>query len=108
VRSRLGTNEVEFTFAGTTLREFLETFFDRYDVEDLLIAQTEADAIAHGWARPPDELPAGWYGNPEGEQSRTFARVCVNGRFNETLDGFDTELETGDRVTLAYPFIFCC
>jgi molybdopterin converting factor small subunit len=32
----------------------------------------------------------------------------VNGRFNEQLDGFDTELTDGDRVALMYPFMFCC
>ena len=36
------------------------------------------------------------------------ARVCVNGRFNELLDGFDTELEDGDRVALVNPFMYCC
>jgi len=108
VRQRLGTNEVEFTFEGTTLREFLDAFFDRYDVGDLLIAETEADAVAPGWAPAPDHLDESWSRNRDGEQTRTFARVMVNGRFNETLGGFDTRLEDGDRITLAHPFMFCC
>jgi molybdopterin converting factor small subunit len=108
VRQRLGTNEVEFTFEGTRLRDFLDAFFERYDVSDLLIAETEADAVAPGWAPAPDRLDESWYRNPEGEQTRTYARVMVNGRFNETLRGFDTRLVDGDRVTLAHPFIFCC
>jgi molybdopterin converting factor small subunit len=32
----------------------------------------------------------------------------VNGRCNEHRDGFDTELDDGDRVALAYQFIFRC
>ncbi|HKL29709.1 MAG TPA: MoaD/ThiS family protein [Natrialbaceae archaeon] len=108
VRTRLGTNEIEFTFEGATLREFLDAFFDRYDVSDLLIAETEADAVAPGWVHAPKHLDDSWYRNPEGEQTRTFARVMVNGRFNETLGGFDTRLQDGDRITLAHPFMFCC
>lgn len=108
VREAIGTPELSFTFDGTTLREFLSAFFDTYDVADLLIAETEADATTSGWARPPEELPGVWAKNPEGEQTRRYARVCVNGTFNEHLAGFDTVLEDGDRVSLLYPFIFCC
>ncbi|AEH37318.1 MoaD/ThiS family protein [Halopiger xanaduensis] len=108
VREAVGTHELEFTFEGTRLQAFLEAFFAEYDVEDLLIAETEEEATAHGWAEPPEELPGTWRKNPEGEQTRTYARVCVNGKFNELLDGFQTELEDGDRVALIYPFMFCC
>ncbi|THE66847.1 pterin cluster protein [Salinadaptatus halalkaliphilus] len=108
VRDAVGTHELEYTFEGTRLRAFLEAFFTEYDVADLLIAETEADATARGWARPPDELPGTWRKNPPGDQTRTFARVCVNGRFNEHLEGFETPLEDGDRVALIYPFMFCC
>ncbi|RKD97698.1 MoaD/ThiS family protein [Halopiger aswanensis] len=108
VREAVGTHELEFTFEGTQLQAFLETFFEDYDVEELLIAETEEEATAHGWAEPPEELPGTWRKNPEGEQTRTYARVCVNGKFNELLDGFQTELEDGDRVALIYPFMFCC
>ena len=108
VREAVGTHELEFTFEGTRLREFLEAFFEEYDVEDLLIAETEADATARGWAPVPDDLPGTWRKNPEGDQTRPYARVCVNGRFNEHYDGFETELADGDRVALIYPFMFCC
>jgi molybdopterin converting factor small subunit len=110
VRTALGTHDLEFAFEGDTLREFLDAFLAEYDVADLLLAETEADATTRGWARPPDpeDLPGTWKKNPPGEQTRTYARVCVNGVFNEHLDGFDTELEEGDRVGLLYPFIFCC
>ncbi len=108
VRSAVGAPRLSFSFVGDTLREFLEAFFAEYDVRDLLIAETEADATAHGWAKPPAELPGTWAKNPEGEQTRAYARVCVNGRFNEHLGGFDTRLSDGDRVALLYPFMFCC
>jgi molybdopterin converting factor small subunit len=108
VRAAIGKPSFEYTFEGETLREFLASLFEEYDVKDMLIAETEAEATAHGWIRPPDELPGTWRKNPEGEQTRAFARVCVNGRFNEHLDGLDTPLSDGDRVALIYPFMFCC
>jgi len=108
VRTAIGDHRLEFTFEGDTLREFLAAFFEEYDVADMLIAETEAEATTRGWA-PVDEadLPGAWNKNPEGEQTRAYARVCVNGRFNENLDGLDTELDDGDRVALIYPFMFC-
>lgn len=109
VRSAVGTGKMEFTFEGETLREFLADFFAAYDVREMIIADTEAEATARGWAPTPENLPGdNWAKNPEGEQTRKFARVTVNGRFNEQLDGLDTELDDGDRVALIYPFIFCC
>lgn len=108
VRTAVGEPSMEFTFEGTTLRAFLDAFFEAYDVADLLIAESEAEATAPGWAPKPEELPGTWKKNPEGEQTRAYARVCVNGRFNEHLEGLDTELQDGDRVSLMYPFIFCC
>ena len=55
-----------------------------------------------------EELPGENYANSEGEQTRQYARVVVNGTFNEYLEGLDTELDDGDRVALLYPFIYCC
>lgn len=104
----VGEHRFPYAFEGTTLRELLDRLFAEYDVADLLIAKTEADATAHGWASPPEELPGTWKKNPEGEQTRAYARVTINGRFNEHFDGLDTELEDGDRVGLMYPFMFCC
>jgi len=109
VRDALGTPGFEFTFDGDRLREFLDALFAEHsDLEELLVAETEADATTDGWADPPDDLPGTWRKNPEGERTRAYARVCVNGKFNEHLDGFDTRLADGDRVALIYPFIFCC
>lgn len=108
VRDAVGQPRMEFTFDGTTLGAFLDAFFETYDVADLLIAETEADATTNGWAPAQVDVPGTWAKNPEGEQTRCYARVTVNGQFNELLDGLDTTLEEGDRVGLLYPFMFCC
>ena len=107
VRREVGNARFSYTFEGSTLRDFLEAFFEEYDVADLLIAETEAEATAHGWAPYDGDPPGTWKKNPEGEQTRAYARITINGRFNELLAGLDTELEDGDRVGLMYPFMFC-
>lgn len=106
VRDAVGSPRTAFTFEGDTLRAFLDAFFGAYDVEELLLAGTPSDATTRGWA-DVDDLPGTWRKNPPNEQTRAYARVLVNGRFNEHLDGFDTRLEDGDRVALVYPFVFC-
>ena len=109
VREAVGTGGLEYTFEGDTLRDFLLAFFEDYDVREMLIAETEDEATTQGWAPPFEELPGTNYAkNPEGEQTRVYARVAVNGTFNEHLDGLDTPLVDGDRVALMYPFIYCC
>lgn len=108
VRRAVGEPSLSYTFEGDTLRDFLDAFFREYDVSDMLIAETEADATTEGWAPEMADLPGDWAKNPEGEQTRCYARVAVNGEFNEHLDGLDTELDAGDRVGLMFPFIFCC
>ena len=107
VRRELEAHRFDFTFEGTTLREFLEAFFDEYGCADLILA-TEDNDRTKGWARHEGELPGRWVANPEGERTRRYARVLVNGKFNELLDGFDTELEDGDRIALMQPFMYCC
>ena len=109
VRTELGEYEFEYTFTGDTLREFLDELFAEYpELQDMLIAETEADATHSGWAPTPEELPGTWTKNPVGEQTIAYARILVNGHFNENEQGFDTALEDGDRVALVYPFMFCC
>ena len=109
VRTEIGDGKLSYEFEGETLREFLDSFFEVYDVADMLIAETEAEATTEGWAPEMGELPGENYAkNPEGEQTRCYARVVVNGTFNEHLAGLDTVLEDGDRVALIYPFIYCC
>ena len=108
VRDAVGQHHLDVTFEGTTLRAFLEAFFEAYDVADLVIAETESDATTDGWAPEMESLPGTARKNPEGDQTRCYARVTVNGQFNELLDGLDTTLDDDDRVGLLYPFIFCC
>jgi molybdopterin converting factor small subunit len=109
VRTEVAEPHQEFSFEGDTLRDLLEEFFDqRPDLAEMLIAETDAEASTDGWAKPPENLPGTWHKNPEGEQTKPYARVLVNGKFNEVLDGFDTKIEDQDRVSLVYPFIFCC
>jgi molybdopterin converting factor small subunit len=107
VRRELGDHEFEFTFEGDTLGAFLDSFFAAYGCEEMLLAETEAEETHSGWAEYPGEPPGRWERNPEGERTRAFARVLVNGKFNELLDGFGTKLADGDRVALVYPFMFC-
>lgn len=110
VRTALDDHRFDYAFEGSTLRAFLEAFFaDHPDLEEMLIAHTEDEARTRGWAPlDVDDLPGSWRKNPEGEQTRPYARVLVNDVYNENLEGFDTELADGDRVALVYPFIFCC
>ena len=109
VRDAMEEPYQEYTFEGDTLRDLLETVFDeRPDLAEMLIAETETEAATDGWADPPENLPGTWHKNPEGEQTKPYARVLVDGKFNEVLDGFDTKIEDGDRVSFVYPFIFCC
>ncbi|QCC47093.1 MoaD/ThiS family protein [Halobellus limi] len=108
VRDALGTPRLSFTFEGDTLREFAEAFFEEYDVRDLVIAETEAESATRGWAPiDAEDVPGELRKNPDGEQTRAYARILVNGQFNENLAGFDTKLNEGDRVALVYPFLFC-
>lgn len=107
VRRELGEHRFDYTFEGDTLGEFLNALFDDHpELEEMLVAETEAEASTDGWV-DIDELPGDWAKNPEGEQTRPFVRIVVNGTFNEHLDGFDTELGEDDRVALMYPFMFC-
>lgn len=66
----------------------------------------DGEARARRDSATDDHRPS--HGDPEGERTRAYARVLVNGRFNELLDGFAAELDDGDRVALTYPFMFCC
>ena len=109
VRTELGEYEFDYTFEGDTLRAFLDELFEEYPVlQEMLIAETEDDATHRGWAPTPEELPGTWTKNPVGEQTIAYARILVNGHFNENENGFDTTLTDGDRVALVYPFMFCC
>lgn len=49
VRSAVGTGELAFSFDGEDLRAFLEALFDEYDVREMILAGTEAEATARDW-----------------------------------------------------------
>jgi len=107
VRTELG--EFEYAFEGDTHRAFLDDLFEEYpELQEMLIAESEAEATHSGWAPTPEELPGTWTKNPVGEQTIAYARILVNGHFNENEKGFDTEIEDGDRVALVYLSMFCC
>lgn len=57
VYDAVGEHRFPYTFERTTLRELLAALFAEYDVADMLIAETEADATHSGWAPAPEELP---------------------------------------------------
>ena len=108
VRDALGTPQLSFTFEGDTLRAFVEAFFAEHDIQELVIAETDKETATSGWAPVEgDDVPGDLRKNPEGEQTRAYARILINGEFNETLSGFDTTLSEGDRVALVNPFLFC-
>ncbi len=107
VRAAVGESSFSYTFEGDELGDFLETFLSEYDVAELLIATEEGSDRAAGWAPSPDTLPGTWRKNPRDEQIRRYARVLVNGEFNEHLEGFRTTLADDDRVALMYPFVYC-
>jgi molybdopterin converting factor small subunit len=103
----VGDSHFEYAFRGETLSDFLAAFFEDFEVADLVLATEESEEVTSGWAEPPSELPGTWNRNPAGERVRRYARVTVNGRFNEHMDGFRTKLANGDRVGLLYPFVYC-
>lgn len=113
VRAAVGAHRLTFAFSGDTLRDFLEQFSARYPcVQPLLISPDARAATSRGWLKADPTLTRLMAGtlrkNPQGEQTRCYAAVLVNGRFNELLQGLDTPLRDGDRVGLLYPFMFCC
>ncbi len=108
VRAAVGGHRLRFSFPGTTLRDFLVAFCARHPVRDLLIAPDARGAHTRGWLKADPALAGPLRANPAGEQTRAYAAVLVNGRFNELRQGLDTPLRDGDVVALLYPFMFCC
>jgi len=98
VRTRVGDSRFEYSFAGETLRAFLGAFFNDYDVSDMLIAETEAEASTDGWASGPAELPGENYAkNPEGEQTRPTPGSRSTAGSTSTSTGSTPNWPTGTR-----------
>jgi molybdopterin converting factor small subunit len=77
-RQRAGVGVVEFTSRESRLRFVLKEIADAYRIADIIFTE-------RGEVRP-------------------WARVLVNGRSHEFVDGLDTELHNGDRIALIYPY----
>lgn len=78
IYKRMGTFGMGFSFEGANLRDLLDKLLARYNLRDLLM--------------------------DDRGQIRPYARVLVNGRFSEILQGLDTPIQTGDTVTLIHPY----
>jgi molybdopterin converting factor small subunit len=78
IYKRMGTFGMGFSFEGANLRDLLNELLARYNLRDLLM--------------------------DDRGQIRPYARVLVNGRFSEVLQGLDTLIQTGDTVTLIHPY----
>jgi molybdopterin converting factor small subunit len=77
-RQRAGAGVVEFTSPESKLRDVLNAIVASYRIADLILTEK-------GEVRP-------------------WARVLVNGRCHEFVGGLDTELQSGDRIALIYPY----
>lgn len=78
VHTRMGAFGLDFAFQGSKLRDLLNDVTACYNVRDLLLDD-------RGGIRP-------------------HARVLVNGRFSEVLQGLDTPVRDGDTVVLIHPY----
>ncbi len=78
IHARVGAYQMDFSFEGNRLRELLDAVTARHAVRDLLLD-------ASGNIKP-------------------YARVLVNGRFSELLQGLDTPVRDGDTVVLIHPY----
>ncbi len=78
VHTRMGAYQMDFSFEGNKLRELLDAVTVQHSLRDLLLD-------ASGNIKP-------------------YARVLVNGRFAELLEGLDTPVRDGDTVVLIHPY----
>jgi len=86
-----GEHAFHYTFDDTTPRAFLPPFFAEYDIANLVPAETEAEATAHGLATtrrgPGPRIPrANRSVHPPGSPSTAGS-----------TNGLDTSLADGDR-----------
>lgn len=78
IHKRMGTFGMGFSFEGASLRDLLNELLAQHNLRDLLM--------------------------DDRGQIRPYARVLVNGRFSEVLEGLDTPIQNGDTVTLIHPY----
>ena len=74
-RNRLGISLTEFTFKGSTLRQFIPALQEQFEIEDLLIKDGEL---------------------------RSNVRVVIDGRYSYLLGGLDAHIPDGAMVVLVY------
>ena len=74
-RKRLGISLTEFTFKGSTLRQFIPALLEQFEIEDLLIKDGEL---------------------------RSNVRVVIDGRYSYLLGGLDAHIPDGAMVVLVY------
>lgn len=77
-RQRVGVGVVEFTSRESRLRFVLKEIAGAYRIADIIFTE-------RGEVRP-------------------WARVLVNGRSHDFVDGLDTKLHNGDSIALIYPY----
>ena len=74
-RKRLGISLTEFSFKGSTLRQFIPALQEQFEIEDLLIKDGEL---------------------------RSNVRVVIDGRYSYLLGGLDAHIPDGAMVVLVY------
>ena len=79
VRKRMGVNQMEYAFDGSSLAELLEAFFNRYDIQDLILDENG------------EILP--------------YSRIVVNGRFSYLVGNMETPIQDGDLVVFIRPYV---
>lgn len=76
-RARVGQSQTQFSFKGHTLREFIPSVLEQFDVADLLMA---------------------------GDEFKPNVRVIIDGRYSYLLGGWDAHIPDGAVVVLIYAY----
>jgi len=77
-RERVGQSETDFSFNGSTLREFIDAVLRDYDIADLLLDQGEL---------------------------KPYVRVAIDGRFSHFVGGWDATVPNGATVVLIHSYV---
>ena len=76
-RSRLGLSQTEFSFKGTTLRQFIPAMLKQFDIADLLM---------------------------DGGELKSHVRIIINGRYSYLLGGWQAEIPDGAMVVIIHSY----